>query len=49
MAQTGMNVQLSIPEIYKMCCPKCKKQLKRLIREKISDQMVSKVIGDLKT
>lgn len=45
MAQAGMNIQLSIPEIYKLCCPKCKKQLKRLIREKISDEMVSKVVG----
>ena len=45
MAQAGMSVQLAIPEIYKELCPKCKKKLRRLIKEKITDQMVSQVLG----
>lgn len=46
MAQAGISVQLAISEIYAKLCPKCKKKLKALIKEKISDQMVSQVIGD---
>ena len=45
MAQAGMSVQLAIPEIYQALCPKCKKTLRRLIKEKISDEMVSQVLG----
>jgi len=45
MAQAGLTVQLSIPEIYAICCPKCKEKLKRMIKEKISDQMVTQVLG----
>ena len=40
-----MSVQLAIPEIYAQLCPKCKKKLRRLIKEKITDQMVSQVLG----
>ena len=46
MAQAGMSVQLAIPEIYEQLCPKCKKKLRRLIKDKITDQMVSKVLGE---
>ena len=45
MAQAAMSVQLAIPEIYKELCPSCKKKLRRLIKEKISDEMVSQVLG----
>ena len=40
-----MSVQLAIPEIYAQLCPSCKKKLRRLIKEKITDQMVSQVLG----
>lgn len=45
MAQQGINVQVSIKEIYKKACPKCKKMIRTLIRERITDQMVTQVIG----
>lgn len=45
MSTAGINVQLSVKEIYDKMCPKCKKRIKELIRDKISDQMVSQVIG----
>lgn len=45
MAQAGMSVQLAIPEIYAQLCPKCKKALRKLIKDKISDEMVSQVLG----
>ena len=40
-----MSVQLAIPEIYAQLCPKCKKKLRRLIKEKISDEMVNQMLG----
>lgn len=45
MAQAGISVQLSVKEIYDAVCKKCKKKIKDLIKEAISDQMVSQVIG----
>jgi len=46
MAQASVQVQLSIPELYEMLCKECKSKLKKLVREKITDQMVSQVIGE---
>ena len=45
MAQAAMSVQLAIPEIYAQLCPKCQKKLRKLIREKISDEMVNQMLG----
>ena len=45
MAQAGINVQLPLKEIYGAVCKKCKKKLRELIKEHISDQMVGQVIG----
>lgn len=45
MAQAGINVQLSVKDIYERMCPKCREKIKALIRDKISDQMVNQVIG----
>jgi len=45
MAQAGIQVQLSVKEIYDRCCPDCKQKIRELIKEKVSDQMVSQVIG----
>ena len=45
MAQAGMSVQLAIPEIYQELCPKCQKKLRRLIKDKISDEMVNQMLG----
>ena len=45
MARAAMQVQLAIPEIYAQLCPKCKKTLRKLIKEKISDEMVNQMLG----
>ena len=45
MASAGIQVQLNVREIYALCCPKCRKKIRQLIRDKISEDMVSKVIG----
>jgi uncharacterized protein with PIN domain len=46
MAQTGLSVQLSIKEIYDKLCPKCKEKLRQLVKEKVTDDMVNKIIGE---
>lgn len=45
MASAGIQVQLSVKEIYEQLCPKCKAKLKELIRQKVTDQLVESVIG----
>ena len=45
MAQARTSVQLAIPEIYAQLCPKCKQKLRRLIKEKVSDEMVNQMLG----
>jgi hypothetical protein len=45
MAQAGINVQLSVKEIYDVVCPKCKEKIRELIRTKVTDQMINQVIG----
>ena len=44
MAQAGLSIQLNVKEIYDRLCPKCKKKLKQLIKEKITDQLVEGVL-----
>jgi len=45
LATAGISVQLSVKEIYDRMCVKCRKKIRDLIKEKITDQMVSQVIG----
>jgi len=45
MAQEQTNVQLSIKEIYVKLCPKCKRRVRELIKDKLSDQVVDKMVG----
>ena len=45
MAQAGINVQLSVKEIYERACPKCKAAIRALILDKISEQMVDQILG----
>jgi hypothetical protein len=44
LAQAGVNVQLSVKEIYDRLCSKCRKVLKDLIKDKLSDQMVEQML-----
>lgn len=45
MAQAQMRVQLSVKEIYEAVCDGCKVKVRELIKEKITDNMVTQVIG----
>ena len=39
------EIQIGVKEIYEKVCPKCKRKIKALIKEKITDSMVDQVIG----
>jgi hypothetical protein len=45
METKGISVQLSIKEIYDAACPKCKEKIRALVKAKLTDDMVNKVIG----
>lgn len=45
MSQKGLNINLSIREIYDKVCPACKEKIRVLIREKVTDAMLDQVIG----
>jgi len=40
MAQAGINIQLSIKEIYDACCEECKRKIKELVKDKIADSVL---------
>lgn len=44
MAQAGIQVQLSVREIYKVLCEECREKLRELIKDRISEQMVDQII-----
>ncbi|MCL6579349.1 MAG: hypothetical protein K6T73_08185 [Candidatus Bathyarchaeota archaeon] len=44
MVQAGLNVQISVKEIYDRVCPKCKKVIRELIKEKLTDQIIEQVV-----
>jgi len=39
-----VKVQVSLKEIYNRVCSKCKKRIRELIKEKITDRMVDQVL-----
>jgi len=43
-----VQIQLSIPEIYRQLCPKCQKALKRLLAEKAVDKLVEPMLEEPK-
>jgi len=45
MTSQGLNIQLTVKEIYAQHSPKCKAKVQKLIKDKITDEMVSSVIG----
>ena len=45
MAQAGIQVQLSVKEIYAKLCPKCKAEVKKLVKDKLTYQLVEQMVG----
>lgn len=46
MSQAGIRVDLKLREIHALVCKKCKEKLRKLVRDKISEQLVDQVIGE---
>jgi hypothetical protein len=44
-SEAKTQISLSVKEIYDRLCPKCKKALKDLIKEKLTDQMVEQMLA----
>ena len=42
----SIQVNLSMKEIYKELCPKCKKKLEQMVRGKMEDEMVKKMLEE---
>lgn len=39
------GVSLKVPEIYGLLCPKCKRKLFKLVKERITDKVVREAVG----
>jgi hypothetical protein len=39
-----VKVNLSLNEIYKVLCPKCREKLKDLVKGKLADQLVEQAL-----
>jgi len=46
MAEAGIKVQLNVKEIYTVLCEECREKLRKLVKDKISEQLVDQVIGE---
>lgn len=43
--QQTTNIQLSVKDIYAKICPKCKRIIKDMVRDKVTEQMVDNILG----
>lgn len=46
MAAATVRMQVSIKEIYDACCPECKKKVRELVKSKVTDDLVTQILGD---
>lgn len=46
MVEGKLSIQVTLKEVYDVLCPQCRKKLKELIKEKITDEMVRNVLGE---
>lgn len=37
---------LDIKQIYAVLCPKCKKMLEQMVKDKVADEMVKRILED---
>jgi hypothetical protein len=43
---TATTINLTMQEVYKVLCPRCRKRLKSLVKDKLTDKMVGQVLGE---
>ena len=41
-----IRVDLTMKEIYKLLCPKCKEKMEAKVKEKMQDQVVKKMLEE---
>lgn len=46
MATATVRLQVSLKDLYDVCCPECKKKIHELVKSKVTDDMVTAVLGD---
>ena len=44
MPKSGIKVQISLEEIYNMLCPKCKKKLRKFVKDRIAEHLTNDVL-----
>ena len=42
----SITVDVDIKEIYKLLCPKCKKKVKALVMQKVSEKLAEQVLEE---
>jgi len=42
--EAGLRINVSLKEVYEKLCPKCKEKIRQLIKEKITDELVSRTL-----
>lgn len=40
----SIQVNLTMPEIYKALCPQCQKKLEKMVKDKVQDQVAEQVL-----
>ena len=46
MASKDINIQVGLKEIYKVCCPNCRKHIRSLVKDKIAEKTVDNLVED---
>jgi len=46
VAEASMRIQLNVKEIYERLCTGCKQKIRDLIKDKITEQLVSQVLEE---
>ncbi|MEM3488166.1 MAG: hypothetical protein QXO75_00655 [Nitrososphaerota archaeon] len=41
---SSVNINISLQEIYRLLCPKCKRKVNELIRQKLPDELIEQLL-----
>lgn len=43
--EKGININLSIKQISAVCCEDCKKKIRELVKDQISEDLINQITG----
>jgi DNA-directed RNA polymerase subunit RPC12/RpoP len=46
VAAATVRMQVSIKELYDIACPSCKAKIRKLVKAKVTDDLVTSILGD---